>query len=136
MSLCTCNCRCRCTLAALIVSVIAGILAAFFQITGAITVTAVFLWVTFGIAVVGLGILLVVSALLGRAERCECQCTALNTLLAGLLGTILLAVVLLAFGITATSVVSAILVGLLLFSFTLALTEAACFIRCLASCGG
>jgi len=134
MSLCNCNCRCRCTLAAVIVSAIIGIVTAFLQITGVITVTAAFLWVAFGIAVVGLGVLVLAAALLRRVDRSGCQCTTLNALLAGLLGTILFAVVLLAFGVTATSVISAILVGLLLFSFTLALTGTACLIRNLANC--
>ena len=44
-------------------------------------------------------------------------------------------VVLLALGITATSIVDAILVGLLLFSAALTVTGAACFVRCLLDCG-
>lgn len=138
MSLITCNCssRCSCTLAAVVASVVIGVLTAFFQITGAITVTPVFLWVVFGIAVVYLGILLAAAAQARRAEPSSCLCASLNAVLVGILGSILLAVVLLAFGIAATSVVSAILVGLLLFSFTLALVSSACLVRCLADCGG
>lgn len=136
MSGLNCSCKCTCILAAVITSAIVGILAAFFQITGTITVTTAFLWVVFGIAVVYLGVLTVAVALAERADRCDRLCSRLNLLLIGILGAILLAVVLLAFGIIATSVVSAILVGLLLFFFTLVFTGSACLIRCLAGCSG
>lgn len=132
---CDCSCRCRCTLAALVFSAIIGVLTAFFQITGLITVSVAFLWVVFGIGVVSLGVLLVATALARRGEGCGCLCSILNTLLVAILGAILLAVILLAFGITATSVLSAILVGLLLFFLWLTLTSAACLVRCLADCG-
>ena len=137
MSLLNCNCssKCNCTLAAIAASAIIGILAAFFQITAVITISPVFLWVAFGIAVVFLGVLVVSAALTGRSEACACLCSALNVLLAGILGTILLAVVLLAVGIVATSVISAILVGLLFFFLTLTFTSAACLARCLVNCG-
>lgn len=102
---------------------------AFLQITDVITVVPVFLWVVFGIAVAYLGILVVSSALARRTERCDCLCSELNTLLAGILGSVLFAVVLLAVGIVATSILSAILVGLLLFFFTLTLTGTACLVR-------
>lgn len=134
MSLSNCNFKCNCTVAALIVSVIIGVIAAFLQITGVITVAPVFLWVAFGIAIVFLGLLVVAAALAGRTEQSVCGRTALNALLVGILGTILFAVVLLAVGVTATSVVSAILVGLLLFFFTLTLTSSACFVRGLSDC--
>lgn len=62
------------------------------------------------------------------------MCTILNALLAGLLGTIFFALVLLAVGIVATSILSALLVGLLLLFFSLALTNTACLVRCLTDC--
>ncbi len=136
MSLFNCNCRCSCTGGAVIASAIIGVLTAFLQITGVITVTPAFLWVAFGIAVVYLGVLVVAAALAGCPERSACRCTALNALLVGILGTILLALVLLSVGIVATSVVSAILVGLLLFFLTLVLTSSACYVRALAGCDG
>lgn len=135
MSLGNCNCKCSCTLAAIIASVIVGVVAAFLQITGVITVAPVFLWVVFGIAVVYLGVLVVATALARRTEETECVCSALNTLLAGILGAILFALVLLAVGIIATSILSAILVGILLFFFTLTLASSACLVRSLAACG-
>lgn len=133
MNLLGCNFRCNCTVAAVVASLLVGVVTAFLQITAVITVTPVFLWVAFGIAVVYLGVL---AAAGGRTERCGCLCVILNTLLVGILLTILFALILLAVGITATSVISAILVGLLLFSFTLTLTSTACFAKCLSDCGG
>lgn len=129
-----CNRNVSCSVVALIVSAIIGVLAAFFQITGVITVTPVFLWVVFGIAVVYLGILVVSSALARRNEQAGCVCPVLQVVLAGILGAILTSVILLAVGIVATSILSAILVGLLLFFFTLTLTATACLIRCNSDC--
>lgn len=134
MSLFGCKCNCRCTLAAIVVSVILGVVTAFLQITGTITVAPVFLWVVFGIAVVYLAVLVLATALAKRIEATQCLCAALNTLLAGILGTALFSVVLLAVGIVATSVLSAILVGVLLFFFSLILTGTACLVRRLADC--
>ena len=132
---CDCGRHCRCSTAALVLSAIIGVLTAFFQITGLITVSVAFLWVVFGIGVVALGVLVIAAASARNGETCGCICNILNILLAAVLGAVLLAVILLAFGITATSVLSAILVGLLLFFFWLTLTSAACLIRCLSGCG-
>ena len=134
MSMCSCRYKSNCVIAALIVSLIIGIVTSFLQITAVITITPVFLWVLFGIAVGLLGILLLSSSLQSRAGTCVDQCAILNTVLIGILGTILFAVVLLAVGIVATSVISAILIGLLLFSFSLALTALACYVRCVLNC--
>lgn len=131
---CSCSCKNNCVLAALIVSFVVGVITAFLQITAAITVTPVFLLVAAGIAVVYLGILLAVAAPERRAERCPCLCTALNAVLLGILGTLLFAGILLAFGIVATSVITAILVGLLVASLSLTLTGSACLVRCRADC--
>ena len=135
MSIFGCRCKCGCLLAAVIVSVILGVVAAFLQITGTITVTPAFLWVVFGIAVVYLGVLVPAVAWNGGEEASGCFCGILNVLLAGILGTALLAVVLLGIGIVATSILSAILVGLLLFFFFLMLTGTANLIRSLTNCG-
>lgn len=129
-----CNCKCICALASVISGIIIGVVAAFLQITGIIAVTTAFLWVVFGIAVVYLAILAAATALSCRCDRRGCVCTVLNTLLVGILGSILLSVILLAVGITATSVVSAILVAALLFFFTLVIGGTACYVRALADC--
>ena len=131
MSLCNCSCRCNCSIAALVVSAIIGIIGAFLQITGVITLTPVVLWAALGAAAVLLGIL-VLSV---RCRADACTCSALDALLAGILVTILAAAILLAVGITATSVISAVLVGLLLFGLGLLFTSASCYVRQVSGCG-
>ena len=130
-----CNCKCNCAVAAVVVSRIVGIIAAFLQITAVITVTPAFLWVALGIAVGFLGILTMTAGTTCCIRANECRCAALDALLGAILGTVLFAIILLAVGIVATSVGSAILVGILLFFLSLTFTEAACYIRTLAACG-
>lgn len=132
---CECKCNCTCTIASIIASVIVGVVAAFLQITGVITVTDVFLWVVLGIAVVYLAVLVATAGLAQNRDGCECKCASLSALLYGILGSALFSIILLAVGIVATSVVSAILVALLLLSFSLVITSSACLVRCLADCG-
>ena len=135
MPLFNCNCKCSCAALAVLASVILGVVAAFLQITAVIAVTPVFLWVALGIAVGYLGVLLVSAAIRGGAGECVCVCTALSTLLTGILGTILFAVVLLAVGIVATSVATAILLGLVVLFLSLTFSATACYVKALAGCG-
>ena len=137
MSVFSCNCttRCSCVLYAIIASVIVGVVTAFAQITGVITVATVFLWAALGFGVVYLAALLLATVVGGRSLRADCACDTLDALLAGLLGTVALSGILLAVGITATSVVSAILVGLLAAALTLTVTATACYLRTLLDCG-
>lgn len=131
-----CAAVCSCTTAALVASAIVGVLTAFLQITGMITLTPAFLWVALGVGVVYLGVLIVAASLAGRRHESDCLCSRLNVLLAGILGTVFFAVLLLALGVVATSVISAILAGLLLFFSALTLTGSACYVRCLSGCSG
>ena len=134
-NMCNCNCRFNCTLTAIITAVIAGVIAAFLQISGLITVTATALAVALGIGVVYLAVSALVAVIAGRtATRPLCLCRNLNTLLVGVLGTILVSLILLAVGITATSLLSAILVGLLVAFLWLTFAAAACLTRCAADC--
>ncbi len=134
MSIFNCGCRRDCVLGSVIASAIIGIIAAFLQITAVITVVPVFLWVALGIAVVYLGILLLTTALARRTECRPCLARSLEAVLIGILGTILFAVILLAVGIVATSVVSAILVGILAAALTLTFAGSACLVKCLVDC--
>lgn len=124
-----CSCRCRCVTVALIVSAIVGVIAAFLQISGVITVTPAFLWTLFGIAVGFLAVYILSPARCCGLEPRTCGCSALNASLLGSLGTALFSAVLLAVGIVATSVLSAVLIGILIGFFSLLLTSAVCFIR-------
>lgn len=130
-----CNCKCSCSIFSAIVSLVIGVIASFLQITGTITVTTAFLWVVAGVALGYLGILLLGSAVQQQCSRCGCTCVSLSALLLGALGSIFFAAVLLAVGIVATSVISAILVGLLTASFVLLVTSTACVVRNLFDCG-
>lgn len=134
MSIMNCDNRRDCTGIAFVVSLIIGIIAAFLQITAVITLTPVFSIVAFGIAIVYLAITLVAAALADRTSTCYSKCTPLSSLLFGILGTILTAVILLAVGFAATSVIGAIVVGLLFFFFALMITSTACFAKCLTNC--
>ncbi len=131
MSLTNCGCQTSCTVRALIASVIIGVLAAFFRFAALITVTPAFLWVLFGIAVGLLGIILLASS--NDAEKTSC-CRSLTQFLAGILGTILTAVILLGITFAATSVIGAIITGLLLFFFSLLITSATCLVTCRLNC--
>ena len=131
MSSYNCCCKRDCTLIAVVISAVLGVVAAFLQISGTITVAPVFLWAAAGVAVVYLAVL-VASA--RRGEQRSCLCPALKAVLLGILGTVLFSLVLLAVGIVATSTLSAVLVGLVVAALSLILTASACLVKCLAGC--
>lgn len=135
MTLCNCENKCNCTGIAIIASAIIGIITAFLQITAVITVTPVFLWVALGVAVVYLAVTLITVARAQRPDSCRDKCFTLSTVLAGILGTILFSILLLAIEFAATSVIGTIFVGALLLFASLMITSTACLVKCLASCG-
>lgn len=135
MSTSDCSCKGTCTTVAVIISAVAGIIAAFLRITAAITVTPAFLWTVFGIAVVYLAVILVSSASVNCCDNkfhC-CIKSIITVLLSAIIATVFFAVVLLAVEFAATSLIGAVITGLLLLSFFLTLTETACLIRCIIS---
>lgn len=134
MNVCDCKNRFDCTLFAIVASVIIGIITAFLTITAVITVTPAFLWVLFGIAVGFLAVLLLAAPRIQRSDNDLCVCSAVPAFLAGILGTVLLSVVLLAITFAATSIIGAIITGLLLLFFSLTITSAACLVKCLLNC--
>ncbi len=123
-----CGCKNTCTSIAVVASLIIGVVAAFLRVMAVITVTPAFLWVAFGIAVVYLAILLA-DALFAPADAAACTAQTVNAVLAGIVGTVLLSVVLLAIPFAATSIVGAILTGVLLFFFSLIITATACLVK-------
>ena len=127
-----CNCNMGCAEKSVVVSIIIGVIAAVLRYNATIVVTPAFLWVIFGIATVFLAILLLTSSCCGE-RRCEC-CEKLHLLLAGILGTILTAIILLAITFPATSVLGAIVTGIALFFFSLTITGATCLIKCRSNC--
>lgn len=131
---CSCSCRNNCTGLAIIASILIGVITAFLTITAVITVTPAFLWTVFGIAVVYLGVVLI-SASLGRGSGTRsCVCSILPVFLAGILGTILTSVILLAITFAATSIIGAIITGALLLFFSLVITSTTCLVKCVAGC--
>lgn len=127
------SCNPGCVVFAVVASLIVGIITAFLRITGIITLTPAFLWVLLGIAVVYLAVALVSGTFL-RNRCCADLCSIITALLAAILGTVLFSVVFLAIEFPATSVIGAILTGVLLFFFFLILTSTACLVRCFFNC--
>ena len=127
MAFLNCNCKDHCALLAVGGSLLIGVIAAFLQITGAITLTPAFLWVTLGIAIGYLAIGLATSC----CNRCEdgCRSSALSTFLAGALGTTLLSIILLGVTFAAGSVLGALFTGALLFFLSLLIASTACLVR-------
>lgn len=128
-----CNYRPSCTFISIAAAVVAAVAAAILQFTAVITLTPVFFIVAFGIAVAYLAVTLITS-IFARTSRSCCVCDTLAVLLAGILGTILAAVILLAVGFAATSALGAIIVGALAGFFTLTIGTTACLVKCLARC--
>lgn len=129
-----CGCRINCTGIAVIAAIIIGIITAFLTFSAVITVTPAFLWVLLGIAVVYLAITLIISPVIRGAGVVGCVCNIVPVLLAGILGTILISVVLLGITFAATSIVGAIITGLLLAFFSLLIITAACLVKCVTGC--
>lgn len=126
-----CSCKSDCAGVAIVTSIIIGIITAFLRFSAVITLTPAFLWVIFGIAVVYLAIAFIKSPF---TRRSRCVCANLPVFLAGVLGTILTSVVLLAIEFAATSVIGAIIAGAALFFFSLLITTTACLVKCEANC--
>ncbi len=127
-----CGCQIGCTGGAIVASAIIGVLTAFFRFAALITVTPAFLWVFFGIAVGALGISLLGSSF-HNSENSGC-CQSLTQFLAGILGTILTAVILLGITFAATSIIGAIITGLLMFFFSLLIISTTCLVACRLNC--
>ncbi len=128
-----CGCKGNCTAFVVIGSIIIGVVTAFLRITAAITVTPAFLWVLFGVAIGYLAVLLITSALTGPEVR-DCICPIISALILGILGTVLTSVILLGITFVATSIVGAIITGLLLLFFSLIVGETACLVNCIVRC--
>ena len=122
-----CRCICRCSIIAVIVAAILGVIAVFLQFAGLITVPTVLLSATFIIAVAYLLVLAAAWVLLRGAVKRNCLCSAVYTLLAGIAGTALIAALLMITGI-AGGVFGSILIGLLVFIFTLIIGGTICLI--------
>ena len=121
-------CKCSCNLYAFIASIIIGVIAAVLRYTAVITVTPAFLWVVLGIAVV---YLLVYFAVFATSEGVlkRCASSSVYLFVYAALITILASVILLGITFAATSVLGAIITGVLLGALALVFTTTACLIR-------
>lgn len=135
-SVCGCpnNCKFDCTVFAIVASIILGIIAAFLQVTCTIALGPVIYGVVFGIAVLFLPVTLAVSSNARSSGTGGCMCNILPVLLTGILGTILIAALLLTVAVLTDGVLGAIFTGLLVAFFSLIITSTACFIKCLTRC--
>lgn len=117
----------ECLIIAIAASVLVGIVTAILTATEIIILTPAFLWVVFGIAVGYLAIAFIVTSL-RRFDTPYSARSLIVAFIAGVLGTILLSLVLLAVALVQTSAIFAVLAGLLLFSFSLFITAIACIV--------
>ena len=129
-----CDCKCGCVAISAVSSFIIGIIAAALTFTATITITPAFLWVAFGISVVYLATVLLTSAFIRSSGIRGCICNTLPALLTGILGTALSSLILLGVGFAATSILGAIIAGILLFFLSLTLTTTACLVKCTLGC--
>ncbi len=129
-----CNCKFDCVALSVIASIIIGVIGVALTFTGTITVTPAFLWVTLGIAVTYLAVLLVASAISRSSGISGCPCRVLPAIFTGIFGTALASLVLLGVTFAATSFIGALITGALLAFLTLAITSTACLIQCFAGC--
>ena len=130
------NCRCRidCTALAVVAGIVIGIITGFLRFSAIIAVTPAFLWVTFGIAI-GFLLFAFITRNGYNTDIPLCRCASFTTFIVGILGTILISIILLAIPFVATSVLGAIITGLLLFFFTILIVSVVCLLRCTYRCG-
>ena len=133
MSKLSCYCGNDCTVLSVIASIVIGIVATVLNVTATIALGVPFLWAALGIALFFFAVTLVGSAI-SQDENRRCFCPALTTLITGVLGTTLAAVILLLVDLAAAGVVASLIVGGLAGFFTLVLTSVACLIKCLSGC--
>ena len=134
MTFSNCETKFNCTGIAIVASLVLGIIAAFLQITAVIAIPPILLASVIIIALVYLAVTLIAISLTQTSTTCRTLCSVLSVLLFGILGSVLFAAILLIIDVAATSVIGAILVGLLVFSFSLTLLTTDCLIKCIARC--
>ena len=127
-------CKNTCTALGVIFSIIVGVVTTILVITAAVTVAPIFTIAALITAVAYLAVTLLASTALRVGPVDDCRCVALNTLLIAIFGTIISAIIILAVGFAATSIVGAIITGALLLFTTLILTSSACLVKQVTRC--
>lgn len=133
-----CECRCGRCIIPTIIGIVFGIITGVLVNTGVITNFLPIAWIAFGIGLLAI-VLLILIALFSEDEATECVCENGKCLAIGTIGTVFLAIVILAVSAITTGVAAAVLFGILGFFFIftwvsllqllLCLVEAACFDR-------
>ena len=133
-----CECRCGRCIIPTIIGIVFGIITGVLVNTGVITNFLPIAWIAFGIGLLAI-VLLILIALFSEDEATECVCENVKCLAIGAIGTVFLAIVILAVSAITTGVAAAVLFGILGFFFIftwvsllqllLCLVEAACFDR-------
>ena len=133
-----CECRCGRCIIPTIIGIVFGIITGVLVNTGVITNFLPIAWIAFGIGLLAI-VLLILIALFSEDEATECVCENGKCLAIGAIGTVFLAIVILAVSAITIGVAAAVLFGILGFFFIftwvsllqllLCLVEAACFDR-------
>ena len=129
-----CNTRVDCAFLSIAAAIIVGIVAAIAQFTAIVTFSTVFYIVAFGVAVLFLAILLALVPVLYRVSCQSCCNFNIKLTTAGILGSIVTSIILLAVGFAATSGLGAVFIGLLAAFFTLTVTSVLCTVNCVSEC--
>lgn len=135
---CNCNCNCGCNLSCkaigILLSIVFGVLAGILFFFKALPCVTVSIWVALAIAVI---VLIATIFAVFRSNSISdkvCLCRNISTLLVGVIGTIITAVVALALWLLPCSIFIATLIGLIAFFFVLTLSAVVCILLCLLDC--
>ena len=128
-----CSCRFSCTGVAAVISAIVGVVTALLTVTGTITIAPIFFTVAAATAA-GALVLLFLAAVFGRFGCSCCLQNSIAAVLIGALGVLATAAVLTSVVFAATSILGAVITGLLLAFLSLIFVSYACLIRCLTDC--
>ncbi len=128
-----CSCRFSCTGVAAVISAIVGVVTALLTVTGTITVAPLFFTVAAATAA-GALVLLFLAAVFGRFGCSCCIQNSIAAVLIGVLGVLATTAVLTSVVFAATSILGAVITGLLLAFLSLIFVSYACLIRCLTDC--
>ncbi len=125
-----CECRCGRCIIPTIIGIVFGIITGVLVNAEVITNFLPIIWIAFGIGLLAI-VLLILMALFSEDEASECVCENGKCLAIGAIGTILLAVIILAILNATTGVTIAILFGILGFFFIFALASLLQLLLCL-----
>ena len=136
MSNCSCSCQCRwnCTAIGIIISIIAGVVGAILLATTTPVIPVAIYWGALVTALVFLTVVLIATAISRLAGTGTCLCDTLPTVLAGIIGTIVLSIVVLVLNIATITIPIAILLGVLITFIGILLSGLVCLITCIAGC--